>query len=197
MKQQTCKYIAEDSTKCLSLFHTKMYHNPPKPIKRTPIKKPDHIAEVRNMVSKSHIVAGHKMEITKVKKPSKKKTKSRSYYVKKLDSVFSQYIRQTYAIDGLTACVTCGVIKPWQEQQNGHYESRGNLPTRWSEDNCHPQCVACNVFKKGNYTEYALWMIDTYGADKLVGLKARANSKEKIPTLVIKEKIEYYKGLLK
>jgi len=180
MKQQTCK-------ECGSIYHTAMYHKPKKPIKQTAIKKED------------HFVSGHDMAIAPVKKkPTKKtKTKSRSHYVKKLDSVFSQYIRQTYAIDGLTACVTCGVIKPWQEQQNGHYESRGHLPTRWSEDNCHPQCVACNVFRKGNYTEYALWMINTYGAEKLPELKARANSGEKIPTAIIKDKIEHYKGLLK
>lgn len=180
MKQQTCKYISEDDIACLSPFHTKMYHKERKPIKRTAINKP---------VTTPFLV----------QKPKKRKTKtkSRSQLVKELDNVFSQYIRQKYADEfGMVACVTCGNVLHWKQMQNGHYESRGHLPTRWSEDNCHPQDVACNVFRKGNYTEYAIWMIKTYGADKLDELKARANSGEKIPTTVIKEKIEEYKAKL-
>jgi len=176
VKQQTCKFILEDGTRCSSMFHTAMWHKPKKPIK----------------VNKKTI----SVDVQK-KKSTKKNVKSRSYYVKQLDMVFSQYIRQKDAVNGYATCVTCGALKPWQEQQNGHYMSRGHLLTRWSEDNCAVQCVACNVFKKGNYTEYSLWMINTYGAEKLTELKERANSGEKIPTYVIKEKIEEYKALLK
>jgi len=134
-----------------------------------------------------------KATVSIAKKP---KTKSRSKLVKELDDVFSKYIRQLYAVDGYTACVTCPANKPWQEMQNGHYMSRGDLPTRWDETNCHPQCVACNVFKKGNYTEYAIYMIDRYGVGKLAQLKLNAKSGEKIPTSVIKDKIEEYKHKL-
>lgn len=121
------------------------------------------------------------------------KKKSRSYYVKKLDSVFSQYIRRSSADkDGNTTCVTCGDVKHWKLHQNGHYESRGHLPTRWAEDNCAPQCVGCNIFKKGNYTEYAIYMINKYGADKLIDLKIRANSNTKVTTVEIQEMIDKY-----
>lgn len=159
---------------CGALGHSKFYcpKKVIKPIKKAPVKK---VTKITN------------------NKPKKPRVKSRSQLVRELDSLFSQYIRQKYAVDGMTACVTCGVVKRWQEQQNGHYMSRGHLPTRWSEDNCAPQCVGCNVFRKGNYTEYSLWMIQTYGADKLLELKLRANSGEKIPTTFIKDKIEYYK----
>lgn len=144
--------------------------------------------------SKHFLPTSVKNKPTSAKKSptSKKKPKSRSYYVKQLDNVFSQYIRLKDAIDGEARCVTCGDKKPWRQQQNGHYMSRGHLPTRWDETNCHVQCVACNVFKKGNYTEYALFMINRYGADYLEELKRKAKSGEKIPTPVIKDMIEEY-----
>ena len=86
---------------------------------------------------------------------------------KKADKVFSDYIRQRD--DGV--CFTCGVKKYWKEQQNGHYITRGCLPLRYNEENCHCQCVACNVFKGGNYTAYAVAMMEKYGADKLKELE--------------------------
>lgn len=190
MKQQTCKFILPNGSKCGSVFHTAMFHKPKTPIKRTAIKP-----------SYKSITAG-KFESIETKPVSlrharKKKTEGRSPLVKRLDNVFSKYIRKKYAVDGMTACVTCGVVKRWQEQQNGHYMSRGHLPTRWDEENCAPQCVACNVFKKGNYTEYVLWMIDKYGVDKLEELKVKANSGLKITTIEIREIIEKYSELSK
>lgn len=155
---------------CKSMEHTAVYHNR-KTIKRLPVKK-------------------------KLPGP-RNKQESRSHLVKRLDSVFSQYIRQKYAVEGMTACVTCGIVKRWQEQQNGHYMSRGHLPTRWSEDNCAPQCYACNVLRKGHYVEYSLWMIDTYGVEKLEELKKRANSGVKITTIEIREMIDKYTLLIK
>lgn len=86
MKQQTCKYIAEDGTKCLSLFHTKMYHNPKKPIKRTAIKKTLNIAKVKT----SKIA----------KKPNKTLLK------KKLEKLVKDYIKKR---DDYT-CQRCGVV---------------------------------------------------------------------------------------
>jgi len=165
---------------CKSMDHTAVYHNR-KPIKRSAIKLTKDKAWVKPIIKA---------------KPIKKKTKTRSWYVKELDRVFSIFIRQKYATDGMTACVTCGAVKRWQEQQNGHYMSRGHLPTRWSEDNCAPQCYACNVMRKGNYVEYSLWMINTYGVEKLEELKRRANSGVKITTVEIKEMIEKYKKLI-
>jgi len=200
MKQQACKFLLENGTKCGSVFHTAMYHNPPKPVKRTVNWKPDKDGLHREITGIHIVETPLTYPAPKYKKKKskiiRKRADSRSKLVKKLDSVFSQYIRQKYAIDGMTACVTCGTVKRWQEQQNGHYMSRGHLPTRWSEDNCAPQCYACNVLRKGHYVEYSLWMIDTYGVEKLEELKQRANSGEKIATVTIKEMIEKYTKLL-
>ena len=131
-----------------------------------------------------------KVKKVKVSTVKKKKPKTRSYYVKQLDKVFSEYIRRR---DDGKGCVTCGIKKPWQEMQACHYYSRGKYPTRWHELNVHSGCYRCNVLLKGAYTDYALFMFSTYGAEKIQELYNLANSGEKIPTSVIKDKIEYYK----
>lgn len=106
----------------------------------------------------------------------KTKTKTRSWYVKKLDTVFSQYIRLRNADHaGYATCVTCGVSKPWKEQQCGHYESRGKYGTRWDEKNCHVQCYRCNVALKGNYPAYARYLVRTFGETILDELELRSN----------------------
>jgi len=74
-----------------------------------------------------------------------------------------------------------------------HYITRGKLPTRWDETNVHSGCYRCNVLLKGNYTEYAIFMVQKYGADKLVELKQKSITPIKIPTSALIEKIDYYK----
>ena len=134
-----------------------------------------------------------RVKAKKVKTPTKKKpkAKTRSYYVKQLDKVFSEYIRKR---DDGKGCVTCGIKKPWQEMQACHYFSRGKYPTRWHEDNVFSGCYRCNVLLKGAYTDYAMFMFDRFGAEKMQELYDLAHSGEKIPTPVIREKIEEYRS---
>lgn len=113
-----------------------------------------------------------------------------------LDRVFSLYIRQRGAIDGYNLCVTCGKRFLIKELQCGHYVSRGILATRFDEKNCHPQCMRCNVFLKGNYTEYALYLIRQYGVGFLEELDQKKRQSVKFSQADYKEKIEYYKNKL-
>ena len=131
-----------------------------------------------------------------VKAPVKKKAKKRSYYVKKLDTVFSQYIRQSKSVDGIATCVTCGSQKPWKEMQNGHFYTRGRYGTRWDETNCHIQDAACNVFLKGNYIIYTRYMIDKYGREYVDDLEKKSLTTTKFTTVEIQEMIEKYQRLL-
>lgn len=148
-----------------------MYHKPKKAIKRTAIKS----------------------------KPVKKKIKrvSRGQLVKKLDIVYSQYVRLTNSVDGETNCVTCGDRKPWTQHQNGHFYTRGRYATRWDDMNCNPQCVACNVFLKGNYINYTMYMIDRYGREAVDNLERKSKSTIKLNTVELQEKIDYYKNITK
>jgi hypothetical protein len=74
---------------------------------------------------------------------------SRSKLIKKLDTVFSLYIRQRYSINEISKCFTCGKEDHYKKLQCGHFQSRRHYSTRWDEINCQVQCAGCNVFKYG------------------------------------------------
>ena len=74
--------------------------------------------------------------------------------------LFSTYIRRKNADrNGNVTCVTCGVQKPWKEMQAGHFIDSRNNSVLFNEDLVHPQCPACNMFKKGNKVKYTLFML--------------------------------------
>ena len=126
-----------------------------------------------------------------VSKPKKKET--RSQVVKKLDAVYSQYIRLLKSDDdGYCICVTCGTKLYWKEIQNGHYFSRKHYATRWNDDNCWPQDYRCNVALNGNYIEYTMFMINTYGINFIGEFKKQANTTYKISLQELRDKIDHY-----
>ena len=181
MKQQACKFVLESGEKCLSIYHTAMYHKPKEPIKRTAIKK---TARDINVPSK--------------KKPTKKKAPTRPQLVKKLDKVFSIYIRLRTADEfGMVTCVTSGLRGHWKTMQAGHFYTRGRYPTRWDETNVHVQSVQSNIFLKGDYINYTRFMIDKYGREYVDELEIKSKSTEKITTVKLKEMIEYYENVVK
>lgn len=82
------------------------------------------------------------------------------------DNVFSVYIRLKNADkNGRCKCITCGKVLHWREIQNWHYRSRLCNKYRFDERNCHPQCKHCNVMLNGNYRNYHIYMVDTYGEE--------------------------------
>lgn len=84
---------------------------------------------------------------------------------KKADNLYSRLIRLSYAEDGgMVKCFTCDRWYHYKKIQNGHFVGRSNLPTRYYDRNCHPQCYGCNCMKKGNYDEYAVRLVRKYGA---------------------------------
>jgi hypothetical protein len=74
---------------------------------------------------------------------------SRSKLIKKLDTIFSLYIRQRYSSNEISKCFTCGKEDHYKKLQCGHFQSRRHYSTRWDEINCQVQCAGCNVFKYG------------------------------------------------
>ena len=89
----------------------------------------------------------------KIKKPT------RSKLVKKLDTVFSQYIRLSNADNNKNCiCVTCNKTFFWKEIQAGHFMSRKHYSIRWDERNVKPQCAGCNVFRYGEQYKYSLYL---------------------------------------
>ena len=92
-----------------------------------------------------------------MRKPAKKI--SRSKLIKKLDIIFSKYIRVKNADKhGFCTCVTCKKKFHWKSIQAGHFMSRKHYSTRWNENNVHPQCVGCNMFKQGEQYKYSVFL---------------------------------------
>ena len=93
--------------------------------------------------------------------PKTAKKPTRSKLVKKLDTVFSQYIRLSNADNnGYCTCVTCNKTFFWKEIQAGHFMSRKHYSTRWDERNVKPQCVRCNIYNQGEGYLYSLYLGD-------------------------------------
>lgn len=135
----------------------------------------------------------------KVKKPviKRKKPETRSKLIKRLDSVYSQYIRLDKSdANGFCRCITCNDVIFWKDIQNGHYISRAKYPTRWNDDNCFPQCVRCNIFLKGNYIEYTLFMIDSYSREFIDDQKKLSQTTIKLSSQDLRDKITHYKTVV-
>lgn len=115
----------------------------------------------------------------------------------KLDAIFSKYIRWKYAKDGMCTCFTCGKIKPVKGIQNGHFIPRNILITRFDENNCRPQCVGCNMFGNGKFVDFRENLVKELGEKKVKDMEQSRHKVFKVDVHWYKEKIEYYKNLVK
>ena len=80
--------------------------------------------------------------------------------------------------------------------QNGHFQSRSFLATRFNEENCQPQCVGCNMFKQGEQYKFSLNLDAKYGQGKAEELEFLARTIVKFTRVDYQENIGYYKGLV-
>tara|TARA_R110000850_G_scaffold259669_1_gene386828 strand:- start:74 stop:481 length:408 start_codon:yes stop_codon:yes gene_type:complete len=116
---------------------------------------------------------------------------------KELDKYFSLYIRLRNSHNGLVQCFTCGCVKPYNKGiQNGHFQSRRFLSTRFNEENCAPQCVACNMFRAGEQYKFSLNLDAKYGEGKAEELELLARTIVKFTRVDYEDKISYYKALV-
>lgn len=127
--------------------------------------------------------------------PSNKKV-SRSKLVKKLDTIFSQYIRLKNSVDEKATCFTCGKVDHWKKLQNGHFQSRKHYSTRWDEVNCQVQCAGCNVFKYGEQYKFSVNLDAKYGEGTAEDLSIKAQQIVKISNFELEEMIKKYKSLV-
>ena len=128
--------------------------------------------------------------------PKNKKKPSRSKLVKKLDAVFSQYIRLKNAVDGYAVCFTCGKKDHYKKLQCGHFMSRRHYSTRWDEQNCNVQCAGCNVFRAGEIYLYTKYLCSQYGENFPEELYIKSQKIVKFTDVDLIEMIEYYNSKL-
>lgn len=121
-----------------------------------------------------------------------KKKPSRSHLVKKLDTVFSQYIRRRYAKNDIAECVTCGKRDHWKKMDAGHFMSRKHYSTRWDEDNVQVQCKSCNLYNQGEQYKYSIFL----GQEKSDELYMKSRQTVKLSNFELEELIEIYQQKL-
>lgn len=122
------------------------------------------------------------------KKPKEKTLK------RKLDEIYSKYIRQKAADkEGFVNCY-CGVRVHWKEADNSHYIPRGCLALRYDPRNTRPSCHRCNRFMGGNLQAYAIALQKDYGLTILAELdKEKRKITKNFP---YQERIDFYSTLL-
>lgn len=118
---------------------------------------------------------------------------TRGKLVKKLDTIFSQYIRRKNAKKGMATCFTCGKVDEWKALQNGHFQSRKHYSTRWDEINCQVQCPKCNIWNSGEQFLFANNLDTKYGKGTARRLHIKAQQTVKLADFEIEELIIKYK----
>jgi len=81
-----------------------------------------------------------------------------------LDKWFSKFIRlRDTMTNGYVRCVTCGSIHHWKDVDNGHFQTRNHINTKYNEKNCNVQCTSCNDFGKGEQYKHGVYIDQKYG----------------------------------
>tara|TARA_R110000744_G_C18974529_1_gene518523 strand:+ start:125 stop:508 length:384 start_codon:yes stop_codon:yes gene_type:complete len=122
-----------------------------------------------------------------------KKKLTRSKLVKKLDNIFSQYIRLSNSVNDIAECVTCNKKDHWKKMQCGHFQSRKHYSTRWDERNVAVQCAGCNVFRYGEQFKFSLYL----GGKLSEELLQKSRETVKFADVDLIEMADYYSNKLK
>ena len=120
----------------------------------------------------------------------------RGKIVKKLDNIFSIYIRKRYAKDDVSKCFTCGKLDHWKNLQCGHFQSRRKYSTRWDKLNCQVQCAKCNIFSQGEQYIFGKRLDETYGEGTANELALKGNFLVKLSTNELEDLTTTYKDLV-
>lgn len=136
--------------------------------------------------------------------PQKKKVSKKSLKMRQADLWFSRYIRIKYAYkiqDGNVYCqciVHKNIIKLAKNMDNGHCFSRGNMATRYEEDNCRPQNRGSNRYsgEKDHYI-FIDRLKNEIGEERFNRIEQLRKSNFNGTTLFFSEQAEKYKFLVK
>lgn len=121
---------------------------------------------------------------------------SRASLVKKLDTVFSIYIRNRYTNNEIAECYTCNKKDHWKKLQAGHFASRKHYSTRWDEYNVQVQCASCNIWNQGMQFEFGKRLCLQYGDNFAEDLMIKSNISVKFADVDLIDMIQKYTLLL-
>lgn len=118
--------------------------------------------------------------------------------LKKLDKVFSIYIRRRFADElGFVKCATCPDVSHWSQIDCGHFRLRGNLAVRWDEHDAAQQCRICNGPGEGEYVKMKAYLISKFGEEAIDDVIVKSRTTWKPMQFEIDELIEHFKSKLK
>ena len=125
---------------------------------------------------------------------SRTRTTPRATLIKKLDAIFSQFIRLR-AVDenGYGNCFTCGQTRHYTEVDAGHFMSRACMSTRWSPRNVQFQCKRCNGFRSGEQYLFSKNLDRVYGKGTAEELLIESKKSYKWTSDEIQQMIRRYK----
>jgi acyl-coenzyme A synthetase/AMP-(fatty) acid ligase len=126
-----------------------------------------------------------------VRKASPKTLKAKAW------RLFSEYIRRAYADRyGNAECYTCGAVAHWKEHQAGHAIPGRHNSVLLDEDVVRVQCVACNIFRRGNYPVFVTKLIKEHSASWFEQKLADARKTVTMRRSDWETACEYWKGKL-
>jgi hypothetical protein len=126
-------------------------------------------------------------------KKALEKLKTRSDWLKDVQKVFNQFIKER---DQTEPCISCGRHHTGQYHA-GHYLSVGARPNlRFEENNVHKQCAPCNTYLSGNLINYRINLIKKIGLEEVEQLESDINPR-KYTIDDLKNIIEVYRKRVK
>lgn len=127
----------------------------------------------------------------------KKSNLTTSKLKKKLDRLFSQFIKLRDGGQEFFKCISCQKTKPLNQFNAGHYWSRRYMSTRYDEKNVNGQCIHCNMFLSGNIQGYTTGLIKKYGNEILQLLEIKKNNISNLGKFELGVLIDEYKSKIK
>ena len=125
------------------------------------------------------------------------KKPTRKSLIRKIDKVFSEYIRKRDSNkDVYGLCCTCAKKIHYKDAHAGHFMSRRHYATRWDEENVALQCAGCNTFRGGEQYKFALYLNDKYKCDKATELLVKSRESIKLSILDLEKIYLHFKNLL-
>lgn len=122
-----------------------------------------------------------------------RKLDSLSTLIKKMDDIFSDYIRLRDADNhGTVTCFITGERVWWRDADAAHFVGRSNMPTRYDEMNVHATTRDSNRFDPDHHTKYYLKMEEKYGWQVRQAIEQKGKSLMKFNRSDILEMMEEY-----
>lgn len=115
-----------------------------------------------------------------LKKSRVKKEPTISQLMKKADQLHSIKVRTRGSRDEANQCYTCKKWFPIKKLQCGHYLSRFYKAARWDDDNTRPQCMMCNMWKRGDLVVFRQNLVAEIGVERVESVEAKRNESIKL-----------------